>query len=120
MTTDFIDDPLFCGEGDLSGDGASLTDKELSEARYEFGKRFLALSLRPSPLYKKITPQDVTPEILEAVLPSVTSASLTAEQRARRYGLHEPCIGNDPTCPCQDGDCCHYGGPDAWPVPSKP
>lgn len=19
-----------------------------------------------------------------------------------------PCIGNDPTCPCQDGDVCHY------------
>ena len=28
------------------------------------------------------------------------------------------CIGNDPTCPCQDGDLCHYvDGPDtkAWP-----
>ena len=21
---------------------------------------------------------------------------------------HYPCIGNDPSCPCQDGDVCHY------------
>lgn len=28
-----------------------------------------------------------------------------------------PCIGNDPSCPCQDGDLCHYRGPGAWPVP---
>lgn len=32
-----------------------------------------------------------------------------------------PCIGNDPTCPCQDGDLCHYiddpvTGTAAWPV----
>ncbi len=27
------------------------------------------------------------------------------------------CIGNDPLCPCQDGDMCHYEGPDAWPIP---
>ena len=27
------------------------------------------------------------------------------------------CIGNDPLCPCQDGDMCHYEGPNAWPVP---
>lgn len=24
------------------------------------------------------------------------------------------CIGNDPLCPCQDGDLCHYRGPNAW------
>ena len=29
------------------------------------------------------------------------------------------CPGGDPTCPCQDGDLCHYEGPDAWPIPSK-
>lgn len=33
----------------------------------------------------------------------------------------EPCIGNDPTCPCQDGDACHYrdaaDGTKGWPVP---
>lgn len=23
----------------------------------------------------------------------------------------------DPYCPCQDGDTCHYAGPDAWPHP---
>lgn len=23
-------------------------------------------------------------------------------------GQRKPCIGNDPTCPCQDGDLCHY------------
>lgn len=26
------------------------------------------------------------------------------------------CIGNDPYCPCQDGDSCRYRGPGAWPV----
>lgn len=32
----------------------------------------------------------------------------------------EPCIGNNPTCPCQDGDACHYRDTEttkAWPVP---
>ncbi len=31
-----------------------------------------------------------------------------------------PCIGNDPHCPCQDGDACHYRdlpGSPAWPTP---
>jgi hypothetical protein len=27
-----------------------------------------------------------------------------------------PCVGNDPACPCQDGDACHYRGPNAWPA----
>jgi hypothetical protein len=27
------------------------------------------------------------------------------------------CLGQDPACPCQDGDLCHYRGPDAWPLP---
>lgn len=27
------------------------------------------------------------------------------------------CPGDDPTCPCQDGDTCHYEELDAWPVP---
>ncbi|CAN5465722.1 hypothetical protein BH09PSE6_BH09PSE6_17890 [soil metagenome] len=30
-----------------------------------------------------------------------------------------PCIGEDPTCPCQDGDSCHYTGKNAWPLPSS-
>jgi len=29
------------------------------------------------------------------------------------------CIGNDPLCPCQDGDMCHYEGPDPWPIPTQ-
>ena len=29
----------------------------------------------------------------------------------------EPCRYGDPTCPCQDGDMCHYEGPKAWPKP---
>jgi hypothetical protein len=29
-----------------------------------------------------------------------------------------PCIGNDPTCPCQDGDACHYRGENAMSIPS--
>lgn len=31
-----------------------------------------------------------------------------------------PCIGNDPLCPCQDGDVCHYvdwKGTKAMPIP---
>ena len=28
-----------------------------------------------------------------------------------------PCPHGDPYCPCQDGDLCHYEGPDAWPEP---
>lgn len=35
-----------------------------------------------------------------------------------------PCIGNDPGCPCQDGDACHYvdmpGSPAMKPRPSQP
>lgn len=34
-----------------------------------------------------------------------------------------PCIGNDPGCPCQDGDACHYRdipGSPGWPVPGGP
>jgi hypothetical protein len=31
------------------------------------------------------------------------------------------CIGNDPMCPCQDGDACHYrdaaDGTKGWPLP---
>jgi hypothetical protein len=27
------------------------------------------------------------------------------------------CRHGDPYCPCQDGDTCHYAGPDAWPPP---
>ncbi len=33
------------------------------------------------------------------------------------------CIGNDPGCPCQDGDACHYRdipGSPGWPVKEKP
>ena len=32
------------------------------------------------------------------------------------------CIGNDQTCPCQDGDACHYkdsGKTKAWPIPPQ-
>ena len=34
----------------------------------------------------------------------------------------EPCIGNDPACPCQDGDACHYrdtATTKAWPIPQR-
>jgi hypothetical protein len=27
------------------------------------------------------------------------------------------CKYGDPTCPCQDGDMCHYEGPNPWPEP---
>ena len=29
------------------------------------------------------------------------------------------CIGNDPFCPCQDGDMCHYAGANAWPIRAR-
>jgi hypothetical protein len=29
------------------------------------------------------------------------------------------CKYGDPTCPCQDGDMCHYEGPNAWPPPAE-
>lgn len=35
----------------------------------------------------------------------------------------KPCIGRDPTCPCQDGDACHYvdlPGSPAMPIPPRP
>lgn len=34
----------------------------------------------------------------------------------------KPCIGNDPACPCQDGDPCHYlpyDGTAAMPIPRR-
>lgn len=46
--------------------------------------------------------------------------SVNAELFHREYDP-KPCIGNDPLCPCQDGDVCHYRDlPDspAMPVPS--
>lgn len=27
------------------------------------------------------------------------------------------CRGDDPTCPCHDGDACHYRGENAWKTP---
>jgi hypothetical protein len=29
------------------------------------------------------------------------------------------CKFGDPSCPCQDGDMCHYEGPKAWPSPRR-
>ena len=42
----------------------------------------------------------------------------------RQYWIAGPCIGNDPTCPCQDGALCHYrdspdGKTQGWPVPAQ-
>lgn len=33
-------------------------------------------------------------------------------------GPVKSCEYGDPTCPCQDGDQCHYTGPDPWPPPT--
>jgi len=66
------------------------------------------------------------------VLPNAGSL-VKLEQVALRHGFHDyaavfhqalysdcvPCIGGDPYCPCQDGDLCHYRGPDAWPIPRR-
>jgi hypothetical protein len=35
--------------------------------------------------------------------------------------MNNPCIGNDPLCPCQDGDACHYKDTPktkGWPIPA--
>lgn len=40
------------------------------------------------------------------------------KDRLEFFGLRRACIGNDATCPCQDGDACPYEGADAWPVPT--
>lgn len=49
-------------------------------------------------------------------------ARLHAEDVAQ--GKAQPaCIGEDPTCPCQDGDSCHYVDTKktkAWPVKAQP
>lgn len=31
--------------------------------------------------------------------------------------MNNPCKYGDPSCPCQDGDMCHYEGPNAWTKP---
>lgn len=36
---------------------------------------------------------------------------------ARSLGVRRNCPGKDIACPCQDGDACHYEGPNAWPIP---
>ena len=43
---------------------------------------------------------------------SVLPVSAIKIERAR-------CAHGDPTCPCADGDACHYEGPDAWPAPAR-
>lgn len=35
---------------------------------------------------------------------------------ARGLGVRRNCPAKDASCPCQDGDACHYEGPDAWPL----
>jgi hypothetical protein len=84
----------------------------------------------------KLVPVEPTPEMLSAVgmmdgydwhAPGCSpdadhanwySAMVAAAPAAQQA---EPCIGNDPTCPCQDGDACHYrdaaDGTKGWPVP---
>jgi hypothetical protein len=84
----------------------------------------------------KLVPVEPTPEMLSAVgmmdgydwhAPGCSpdadhanwySAMLAAAPAAPQAG---PCIGNDPICPCQDGDACHYkdaaDGTKAWPAP---
>lgn len=51
----------------------------------------------------------VQPETAESVEP----LDLTSPAGRRR------CKFGDPLCPCQDGDSCHYEGPDAWAVPKN-
>jgi hypothetical protein len=50
----------------------------------------------------KPTPDNRVRELVKA------GALLIAEIERLSAVLPEPCAGNDPTCPCQDGDPCHY------------
>jgi len=46
------------------------------------------------------------------------SNSLTAGN-VQLSELRKPCKYGDPLCPCQDGDMCHYDGPNPWRPPSQ-
>jgi hypothetical protein len=51
---------------------------------------------------------------------AVVNQRMTTEQPAAPA---ETCIGGNPTCPCQDGDACHYKdapGSKAMPIPAAP
>lgn len=71
------------------------------------------------------TPPPSTPPVSQPETPD-TEIGLTTEELAGKAAWFRdaepetpaPCIGNDPNCPCQDGDLCHYKGKDAWPVTS--
>lgn len=46
------------------------------------------------------------------------NAALDKQRVPRNGRLVErvDCAGQNPSCPCQDGDTCHYAGRDPWPV----
>lgn len=67
---------------------------------------------------------DIFAMTYEPVAPQAEPSSGYAEGHRAGYVLArtEPCIGNDPACPCQDGDPCHYrdhGGTKAMPQPER-
>jgi hypothetical protein len=43
-----------------------------------------------------------------------------AELERCALSLDAPCIGNDPSCPCNDGDACNYKGENPFPVKANP
>lgn len=52
--------------------------------------------------------------------PVLNREDAAAQVAAGSGEQRDPCIGNDPACPCQDGDACHYKDTPttkAWPIP---
>jgi len=54
--------------------------------------------------------------------PVLNREDAAAQVAAGSGEQRDPCIGNDPACPCQDGDACHYKDTPttkAWPIPKR-
>jgi len=63
----------------------------------------------------------MTEEYLEAETQHMADRKTVESRRGTsedaKFTENVNCRGKDPLCPCQDGDMCHYEGPDAWPLP---
>jgi len=65
-----------------------------------------------------------TDEIRGKYLPKIYTAIAELREQQAPTKPEQPCIGNDPACPCQDGLACHYkdapDGTKGWPIPAAP
>lgn len=48
------------------------------------------------------------------------AACIYGEKHGYLHTCKKPCPHGDPLCPCQDGDLCHYEGPNPMPAPAEP